>query len=573
VIFSVANRRLEDFATRLEDAGAVAAIEAALRHEERPGPIVSVIGASQRGKSVLFNRLAGRASFDEDLTDPGTSVTLAYGAAWSGVAHRLLSSPARHYPIAGEPPASILLIDTPGLDSTADRDAVKEIVALSDLVLMVVQVTFPAGDEEVTFALEHLTETPAILVVTKADLADEDDFAEGLESILEVYGAVPWREVLVSGRSEAGETAEGRQGLSGLLEWWQARGPDQAATARVLRRTRLRQTWIEQARAFMDREETAAAAEHSRLLDELQADEALRQALDLREKLRQGTAAAGRQAVGMYGDHLRELHTQLASGLEDCLREDAASVPDPNRTVAALQSVVEGWDRETRARLRKEMEPVVARLERQHQEFTRRVGQLCVKLNGTVPVPLESRSGPVEGVGVRCPVALEAPGLDLSMEEQLRPALASAVSGLGSFALIQSVMAGLLGILAPPLALGAGILMCLTTSGAMVAGNRQKVQAAMRQSLGLQFQRVQQDLRDRYRRDWEQLADTIAAQLAPYEHYLMLYQAAAAHVEVPNGRARFQELSRRKEHLAGLRQELAVLTEAVPPEEGAEAHD
>ncbi len=559
--FSVYDQKANALVLELHDEATSRAFETYRRHEEQPGPVIAFVGASGRGKSSLWASVSGG-----EPAEPGTQAVLFHDLRWNQPAYHLLRQPVIHQVAAtgsGRPGAasSLLFADARAF---APGGAAEEVMARADVAIFAVQVTQPTGADEVAWARKHLAGTDGaapVLVLTKADQADEDDLAEAAEAILKAYGDLPWQAVLIAGRDVPDE---GRGGFRRFDQWWREAGADLAENARAARLDGLRRAWQASARAALDFQEAAREPELLAIQAQLRADEGVRRALDLRARIRSQINVLPRRAADAYSRGLSALRADLSECVEPALARIRSTGEQDNAALEReIQTSLATGDEQARAQVRQEVQPLVDSLRADCEAFIQTVGALCSP--AAAAQRPDASSGWNEDL-ISSGTVFHVPEVGLSFAREARPLLAAVPSGLGS-ALGLYTAAGLVflpAIIAAPVALAAGALIGGSLYATQRDDNQSRLAGEMRTAITKRLEHLLRDLQTRFVGDWQALADEITGQIDPYDRTLNIHLATQRQDDpdardTAAARSRLVELLDEKRRLARLRAALNAL--------------
>ena len=138
------------FAEQIGDAAAKRQIERYLRHEGYPGPIVTFVGAAHRGKTTLFNKAANGE------TEILSAVQFAGTALWKKSFDALMVPNGSFIEVPLDTAGDVLLCDGPAFDASENDSLMSSLLRITDMAVVAVQITQPAGAEEVAFVRERL---------------------------------------------------------------------------------------------------------------------------------------------------------------------------------------------------------------------------------------------------------------------------------------------------------------------------------------------------------------------------------------------------------------------------------
>jgi hypothetical protein len=547
--YSVLHQRCAALAAEIGEPSLCAAVDAFLLHEAFPGPVVAVLGGTGRGKSRLFAAMTG-------LQPPveGAPMTLAGGATWHGLAHSVCPPSCRFEATDAMGSGSSLMIDAPPFDRSSDHDTVRCLLGISDLAIMTVQVTHPTGAEEVQFAREHLTDLAAVLVITKCDLVEDDEFEDVRDAILAAYREIPWQAILVSERGEGGAA---RGGLPAFQRWWTEHGTVCAADARAACRGRMLAAWTGSARETLSLRESKIEEELQGLHGRMNTKASVKRALSLKESVYRQLAGLPERTLDLYRSRLNELrsefHVVVSQDLDAVTSGDA---PDPSRLQSRLGTLIADWDSAARASIRESLEPTMRRLRQEAEEFCGLVNALCSEfVDALVPAGSVTTAEYSREVAWTASVDVDT----LSSAERVRPISMAVLSGIGGTLSVNAIAAVALGVLALPLAAVAGAVAAWTTFSTLSDTSRRKARADLERRLEMHYTALAREVQQRFHGDWKQLCHEIQSQLHPFERRLDTYLFACPRQPDADLQPRLAVLSRNRARLRDLQGELNVI--------------
>lgn len=505
--------RAQAFAEQIGDAAARRQIERYLRHEEYPGAIVTFVGAAHRGKTTLFNKAANGE------TETLSAIQFAGAALWKKPFGALMVPNGSFIEVPLDTAGDVLLCDGPAFDASENDSLLSSLLRITDMAVVAVQITQPAGAEEVAFVRERLAEVPSVLVLTKCDQADEDDFQDGLEAVLDNYGDFPWLAVLLSDiDGSLQETTARGQSLIRFEQWWASEGQKRAEEARQVHLNRMDQRWREQARSVLDDKEQTFTPMFQEVSLALSSSSSVNEALRLQGELRDSLSKLPEVAVAYYRSRLPDLHLELTHATEeftDSIR--AGKDIDPPQIEARLSSVYQTWDEEARLYVQDHMQTDVDKLYQKalrYDELVKAAAQIEIT-NEMTHGAEQRREMHTDRLRTKGGPDLQG-GFDLTVSDKLRAVAVPTVSGLGvGMMLLTVVGATIFAPFAPLIALAGAGVMGIGTGGAVSQANQQKrvnqlKEAISRQSTNYQHQLVRQ-IETEWREFSSQVRETVAA--------------------------------------------------------------
>jgi len=553
--------RAHSFAENLGDRDVADQIGRDLRQSDFAGPVITFVGAGGRGKSTLFSRAA------QITPAPTVGVRFAGEAAWKKTVRDLPFPGSAFWATAPEAAGGDLLCDAPPFGSAESDGVLAALLGLTDLAVMAVQITQPAGAEEVAFAKERLGGISAVLVLTKCDQVDGEEFQEGVEAVLENYGDIPWLAVLLSGLggNVAGVTSHDQK-LMSFEQWWQGRRETHTAAGRRAHLKRLRQGWRDGAREVLEAKEQEYAPRLAEVSQSLAASQSAAEARRLQDELVDGLNSLPERALSFYKSRLSDLRVQVnrvtyrfTSGVRGGAQISQSELE------RALSRVYQEWDREARLHVRDEIEP-----------FAERLHKAAARYEGLIRAAARAEAAEVVGgADRRQEVCAERMSLqndvelhgdfDLTISDKLRTAATPTVSALGTGVLFFGVVgATFLWPFAPLIAVVAGGATGLGVFGGMSEANQRRraselEKAVQRQSVEYELQ-LQQQLRSEWKQFSESMRDSVAASKRRLTVLLMQQSPPQ-----DGGRAATQEsLKRNLMKVDSLRRDLRWLEEQQP---------
>lgn len=542
-------QRAHKFAEELGDSATSNQIEAYLYQSDLPGPTMTIVGAEGRGKSVLFAKAA-------EIVGPLPGVIHFAGAtSWKKPVGDLALAEAVFLAAGGAAIGDVLLCDAP----TISDKFVPSLLKRTDFVIMAVQITQPSGAEEVAFVRQRLAEIPAVLVLTKCDQADDEDFSDGLDAALEVYGDFPWEAVLLSdkdGRMEA-RTAISNSRLT-FESWWASLGQARAECARRVHLDRLSAAWRAQARMVLDEKEQQYTPLMESVLDARTVSSSVAQAFRIQNDLMSGLKELTDAAVAHYRKRLPDLKLHVSQCTDQYVdRVMAGGQIDPTTIGQALATICKEWDQEARSYAREEIRLTVELL---HEEATRYedLVRLAAKVDVTVGTAAFQRDEALLNT-------MDSGGFELkgdlgpSISDMIRVTATPVVSGLGTSLLLIVVISAFTGVFAPLIALVGGGIAGLGMHGTSTEAVRRKMSGNLRESIQRQAVEQEHAMQQLFQSEWDDFAHGVRDSLAASKRRLA---ALAMHQSISQDsemEAQHADLARNLAKIASLKLDLQWL--------------
>lgn len=489
--------RLSRIALRLDAPELIEHLNGYRRYVLRPGPVVAVVGARSRGKTALMKSVAEENRSDETASRLflGDSELAEFGET------AVILAPS------GEE-SSILMVEAPAFDVSANGELPQRAVRTADLVLMTIMLTHPSGHQEVAFAKEHLNPTALsgrkpILVLTKSDLVDEEDFEDASQAVGMAYRDTSWNHVTVSGR---GCDEDAVFGFPRFQSWWCESGASVANSAwqerRIERRHELLTLMEIEARRLRD--EAASAVETAESQSALNRN--LHAADALRNRLKAWISAAPEKAAALYVVRLPELKANLQAAF-DAIVGDAESGRPPENPEERFREICTGWDERARAQVRHEMGRESAEFQEVREEFER--------LMREIDPEHESNTCATSGRQTHRNLEISTPTLTLSPQDV---SAATATSGAAALAGVAAATAIGLPFTFPIFMVGVPIAMAVKRHA-----ERSRLLAICKEArdkLESSIEPTEAELTSRFRSDWRYLAQNLEEQILDSERAL-----------------------------------------------------
>ena len=549
-------RHVADF---VDDATVTAATEAYLHCLSVPGPVLVIVGASGRGKSTLFAHITGCVKPEE-----GTGVTIAGEATWDKVSDFPFRCIVERAALSVVP--KLLVCDTPALDNKSQRQILEQIVEYADIVLFVLQVTQPTGVEEVLFAQRILCNKPAVLVITKMDLADEEDFDEAHCAIQSVYTGVPWLRIVAAGMDIEGEQLYGLQTFGA---WWQREGGNVVNRLHKARIESLHHQWLNTAlhALAVRKEHLATELEQVRFISEQ--DDNLQQAMELQTTIHDRIAELSRQATQQYTSRFPELRAQI----EACADRFLETAKIGNRTDtkplgAAIKVSIAEWDTRTRLHVQVTMSDSVARLKTDCERFV----DLAKQLNYQAQEALSREVHKTEMTRVETDLPdTTLPTAVLSDAELFGPIVILGIGGTVIGIGIDILLATTLGIILAPLILVFGKVIYDMMKEQIGDNPRRRMAEQIQRSVQNILLQIEPQLAENIQNAWDALCRDLEVKLNPYERSLRTYRSVTARMD-SGIRQRHLDLLKQLHQIDDLQEDLHNSTQ-YHDEDGMTVHD
>ena len=499
--------RAHKFAEEIADNEAKAQIERYLRQRDFSGPVVTFIGATGRGKTTLFGKAA------QVTPSPSVIIHFAGDSDWRRPVAELAVPNSVLQAANQEAVGNALLCDSSAFNSANSNNFLSSLLKLTDLAVMAVQLTQPAGLDEVAFVKEQLDGIPSILVLTKCDQIDEDDFQDGLEAVLENYGGFPWLGVLLSDieGNLAKKTSQG-QILPVFDQWWQNEGLRHAEEARQAHLKKLQQNWRIEAKRVLDGKEQDYVPQLEAVSQSLSASTSASEAQRLQEDLMGGLRALPDRALAFYKNRLSDLRVQVSHAsnqFADSIK--AGAEVSQSEIEKVLSRIYQEWDQDARLYVRDEIKINVERL---HETATRYEGLIRASTGTEATMEMSrvtNRRQEVFAERLETSEAVELQGdFDLTVSDKLRAAATPTVSGLGTGLLLFGLVgATFFAPFAPIIALLGGGTMGGIMFDTMGKANQRRQASALKEAIQRQAVEHEHSLQQQLYSEWKQFSDNV----------------------------------------------------------------
>lgn len=542
-------QRAHKFAEELGDSATSIQIETYLHQSDLPGPTVMIVGAEGRGKSVLFGKAAGVVG------PPSGRVRFAGGGTWKKTVSDMAVAEAVFLAAEAAAIGDVLLCDAP---SISDK-LIPSLLTRTDFAIMAVQITQPSGADEVAFVRQRLTDIPAVLVLTKCDQADDEDFADGLDAALEVYGDFSWEAVLLSDK-DGGMEARAASGDSRLTfeSWWGSQGQARAEQARRSHLDRLSSAWRARARKVLDEEEQHYTPLLEVVLDARTVSSTVTQAFRIQDDLMSGLKALPEVAIAHYRKRLPDLRLRVSQCTNSSVdRVKADGQIDPTAIGQALATIYKEWDQEARSYVRDEISLTVERLHEaaaRYEELVRAAAKVEATVGAAPSQSAEALLNKQSGS------AFDLQGeFGPSISDMIRVTATPVVSGLGTGLLLFSVIGALLGPFAPVLALLGGGIAGLGMHGMGTEAVRRKASGNLREAIQRQAVEQEHAMQQLFQSEWNDFTYGVRESLAASKRRLaalVMHQSTSKDSEMA---AQHAALTRNLSKIASLKTDLQWL--------------
>ena len=556
---SIFETRAHTFAEQIGDPSTKGLIELYLRQRDFTGPIVTFVGAENRGKTTLFSKAARVGP------DASSRVHFAGDVTWKKSISEMNVTNSSFKVASTEVVGEILLCDAPAFGSAENDNFVSSLLKITDLTIMTVQITQPAGMDEVTFLRKHLTDIPSVLVLTKCDQADDDDFQEGLEAILENYGDFPWVAVLLSDLDGVlGEKTASDKVLLNFGQWWQGDGHSRAEEARQGHLRRLQQNWHDQSRRVLDSKEREYAPQLQQVTKALSESSSAREALKLQDDLTNGLNTLSDMALYYYRVHLTDLHrniNEVTHQFTDGIK--AGREISQTEMEQALANVYSEWDHEARLDVLDKIKPTLEVLQQKAVRYAELIAAATHTQTGkeTIQGAHGGHEPPVEHFGIDDKVSIEG-DFDLTISDKLRTAALPTVSGLGAGMLLLTVVgATLFAPFAPLIAIAGGGIMGVGTFGSLSESNQQRRVNKLKEAIHRQTGQHERQLEQQLHSYWKKISDDVRDSVASSKRRLNILMMQQSIAQDSTLAAETKRLSSNMQKIASLRLDLKWLEE------------
>ena len=499
--------RAHKFAEELADNEAKAQIKRYLRQRDFSGPVVTFIGATGRGKTTLFGKAA------QVTPSPSVIIHFAGDSDWRRPVAELAVPNSVLQAANQEAVGNALLCDSSAFNSANSNHVLSSLLKLTDLAVMAVQLTQPAGLDEVAFVKEQLDGIPSILVLTKCDQVDDDDFQDGLEAVLENYGDFPWLGVLLSDiEGNLAEITSQGQILPVFDQWWQNEGLRHAEEARQAHLKKLQQNWRIEAKRVLDGKEQDYVPQLEAVSQSLSASTSASEAQRLQEDLMGGLRALPDRALAFYKNRLSDLRVQVSHAsnqFADSIK--AGAEVSQSEIEKVLSRIYQEWDQDARLYVRDEIKINVERL---HETATRYEGLIRASTGTEATMEMSrvtNRRQEVFAERLETSEAVELQGdFDLTVSDKLRAAATPTVSGLGTGLLLFGLVgATFFAPFAPIIALLGGGTMGGIMFDTMGKANQRRQASALKEAIQRQAVEHEHSLQQQLYSEWKQFSDNV----------------------------------------------------------------
>jgi GTPase SAR1 family protein len=551
--------RAQAFAENIGDADAKRQIEQYLRHEDYPGPIVTFVGATNRGKTTLFLKAANEES------DASSAVQFAGADLWKKPFQAMKVPNGFFTEAPSDVVKDILLCDAPAFDVSKNDALLSSLLRVTDMAVVAVQITQTAGAEEIAFVRERLAEVPSVLVLTKCDQADEDDFREGLEAVLDNYGDFLWLAVVLSDLDGSlQETTARGQSLIRFEQWWSAEGQKHAEEARQAHLQQMDQKWREQARRVLDDKEQIFTPMFQEVSQALSSSSSVNEALRLHQGLMENLNKLAGIAISHYRSRLPDLTLEVihvTDSLTDNIR--AGKEIERSQIESRLSAVYQTWDQEARQFVQDRMQADVETL---HQSALRYDDLVKAAMHIKTGHEMTHGAGQREEVfteHLRSKGGIDLQGsFDLTVSDKLRAMTMPTVSALGTGVLLLTVVgATFLWPFAPIVALFGAGAMAVGTGGAASQANQQKRISLLKEAINRQAINYQHQLVRQMETEWKEFGDQVRETVAASKRRLNILLLEQSPVQDGTLKQKHADLSSNLTKIASLRRDLHWLEE------------
>jgi hypothetical protein len=551
--------RAHQFAESLGDDDAKISIEHYLRHCAYPGPTVMFVGAAGRGKSTLLAKAA------RITLDPSAATQFAGDVAWKKTVREMAAPNSVFHAAESSSVGETLLCDGPSFGT-------------ADLAVMAVQITQPAGMDEVNYVKEHLSGIPSVLVLTKCDQVDKDDFQEGLEAILENYGVFPWLAVLLSDiDGNLTETTAHGQLLQTFEQWWKNEGQDCAEKAREAHQNQLQQAWRDRARMILESKEQEYAPQFEIIKQSLASTSGANEAQQIQDELMRGLKILPDQALAFYRNRIPELRlnvNRITYQYTDSVKGGAEI--DLSQITQALRKFYQEWDQEVRSYVDDELKPSVESLRQKAMNYEEHI-RTATNTKATTEMARDRASRQdvfIERENSQKGIELQG-NFDLSISDKLRSVATPTVTAIGTGMLLMTVVgATVFSFFAPGVALVGAIAAGIGTSGSLTDANQRRRANDLREAIGRQSAEYEHQLQQQLYSDWKRFSDDVRDSVSASKRrlsILMMHQSPGQDREISQ---KHKELSSKIALIGNLRSNLRWLVDHeqdAPPVASREA--
>ncbi len=554
--------RAYSFAENLGDRDVSDQIGRDLRQSDFAGPVITFVGAGGRGKSTLFSQAA------QITPAPTVGIRFAGEAAWKKTVRDLPFPGSAFQAMSPEAAGENLLCDAPPFGSAESDKVIAALLGLTDLAVMAVQITQPAGAEEVAFAKERLSGVSAVLVLTKCDQVDEEEFQEGVEAVLENYGDIPWLAVLLSGLGgNVAEITSHDQKLMSFEQWWQGMRETHTAAGRQAHLKRLRQGWRDGAREVLDAKEQEYAPQLAEVSQSLAASQSAAEAQRLQDELVDGLNSLPERALSFYKSCLSDLRVQVNQVTYQFTNSVKGGAEiSQSELEQALAQVYQEWDQKARLHVWDDIKPFAERLHKAATRYEELIQAATRDEAATEGVGGANRRHEVftERMSIQNDVELHG-DFDLTISDKLRTAATPTVSALGSGMLFFGVVgATFLWPFAPLIAIVAGGATGLGVFGSMSEANQRRRASELEKAVQRQSIEYELQLQQQLRSEWKQSSDSVRDSVAASKRRLTVLLMQQSPTQNGGLAATQESLKRNMMKVDSLRRDLRWLEEQQP---------
>lgn len=529
---------IRSFNTLLGDPEVSKTSNALLIHSTLVGPVVTMVGAAGRGKTALTTRLSGYPEQNNG------GIALTYGSDWNAGVRELFPEISRRTVLDRRLAGNVLLCDGPSLDSNSSQEKALQVLDRTDLIVYTVQITQPTGYDEVHFAREHVKERLAVLVLTKCDQVDQEDFADAIRAIRDAYGILPWKAIVVSGRNLP---EEGVYGLPEFTAWWRTQGIEAAQASRRDRQKALTAEWLSTTSSTLKARAQTLNREIEIAEQALRVDARLEEAYALQKRIRDRAQEMTDQADTLYAAKMPDLHQEIMTCVDATLaqlsRPDQCNLPVLEDQIRML---VDHWDRETKESIQSELRSPVVAISEDFERLTTVVGESgaegLVESGASMPLTDSLSFTPT----LYCSLATDSSG------NQAGSVLISGAAGMGGYFATSYAGWLIFGAALGPFAFLAGAVAAWKTYERINASAIERQRAELRATLLEPISRLEVEIRARYREQCQDLCDGIVKQLMPYERRLRQQRRTSLRMLSEDMQTQYHDLSDQQEQIQRL---------------------
>ena len=397
-----------------------------------------------------------------------------------------------------------------------------------------IQITQPAGYEEIHFAREYLKDLPAVLVLTKCDQADEEDFEDALREIHATYGILPWKAILVSGRNML---EEGLGSLPDFAKWWDSQGMDIALTACQDRQKGFTLQWVDMVDTLLKIRSQETQNEIELIEQGFQSEASIEATNALQKQIERRARTMVQQAESLYNKQYRDLHERILS----CVEQSLVHISHPDQfnfpvLKYRIQEYIEQWEEETKEFIHSELQQEFFLIRDDLEKLIKTIGKFgrsaSIEQNTSVTLQYapEYQTEPVLTRIVESTIS------------QTESILISSAAGMGGLYATSYVGMLLFGATLAPLALLAGAVTAWKTYERTSENSIERQRAEMRSEIVGWLRPIEASIVARYCDECQNILHEIRSRLRPYEAILRQLRQSSILMVSEENQARYHDL-------------------------------